>query len=373
MYKYRIHRHWPNKQHTAHCSDYVPIKEESSSMVVRTFFAYHRKTKEDVVIKLIERGKTVSSTVREEILLHHSCYGNPSFAQLKDIFLTENYLALVMEFVPGTNLARKIRMDGPFCEDDAKAIFWQLTTAVEFLHGFGTKTSRDIHLDNVILETNVDKGSSMYEFSARGMHAVLQEFLYAHSSQVTSDPREAFKSLPYTPPELLADADDGRSATFPSDVWRLGICLFKLVTGFFPFERPGDGSTSYRTVPVVISRIAKMDYEVPENLSESLKDLLKKIFVSKPNDRITIQEIRSHEWFQEARTQATTVEDIQRRMAKSTCPITVAQIEKIIEIAAHPMSVANSKSIDDIADALINEEDSRDQIEELTLRESDTI
>lgn len=335
-------------------------------MVVRTFFAYHRNTEEDVVIKLIERGKTVSSTVREEILLHRSCYANPSFARLRDIFLTENYLALVMDFVSGINLARKLRMDGPFCEEDAKAIFWQLATAVEFLHRFGTKTSRDIHLDKVILETNIDKGSPMYKFSARGMHAVLQEFLYSHSSQVTSDPREAFKSLPYTPPELLGDADAvvGRSIIFPSDVWRLGICLFKLVTGFFPFERPGDGPTSYRSVPVVISRIAKMDYEVPENLSETLKDLFKKIFISEPNDRITIQEILAHEWLQNASI-PTTVEDTQ--MATCTCPIAVEQIDKIVEIAAQHMSMANSKSIDDIADAVIDEEDSRDQIEELTL------
>jgi hypothetical protein len=45
-------------------SRYIPVKDESRNMVVRTYFALEKNTKEEVVIKCLERGKVRCLNVR---------------------------------------------------------------------------------------------------------------------------------------------------------------------------------------------------------------------------------------------------------------------------------------------------------------------
>lgn len=49
----------------------------------------------------------------------------------------------------------------------------------------------------------------------------------------------------------------------------------------------------------IVAKIMKLDYRIPDklNLSSSVKHLLARIFVKDPTKRITIAEIKTHEWY----------------------------------------------------------------------------
>ena len=49
----------------------------------------------------------------------------------------------------------------------------------------------------------------------------------------------------------------------------------------------------------IVAKIMKLDYRIPDklNLSVSVKDLLGRIFVKDPSKRITIAEIKQHNWY----------------------------------------------------------------------------
>lgn len=49
----------------------------------------------------------------------------------------------------------------------------------------------------------------------------------------------------------------------------------------------------------IVGKIMALEYKIPEklNLSDSVKDLLGRIFVKDPEHRITIAEIKKHEWY----------------------------------------------------------------------------
>ena len=49
----------------------------------------------------------------------------------------------------------------------------------------------------------------------------------------------------------------------------------------------------------IVAKIMALDYSIPEKLqlSDSVKDLLSRIFVKDPERRITIPEIKQHEWY----------------------------------------------------------------------------
>jgi serine/threonine protein kinase len=48
-----------------------------------------------------------------------------------------------------------------------------------------------------------------------------------------------------------------------------------------------------------VGKILALDYKIPDKLqlSDSVKDLLSKIFVTDPNARISIAGIKAHEWY----------------------------------------------------------------------------
>jgi serine/threonine protein kinase len=49
----------------------------------------------------------------------------------------------------------------------------------------------------------------------------------------------------------------------------------------------------------IVAKIMALDYTIPEklNLSDSVKDLISCIFVKDPAKRITIPQIKEHEWY----------------------------------------------------------------------------
>ena len=279
-------------------------------------------TKERLVIKAIERGKTCNPAVLSELRLHHSSFGHPYIADLKDAFLTQNYLCIAMSYAPGDDLDTIIKTKGPLTEDMARRVFQQILLAVHFLHQSGF-VNRDIRTKNIMLDEN------------EGRHIVkLTDFLYGRHDQINSDPRAAFASLPYTSPELLTGAsksDVGESA----NVWELGVSLYKLVVGRFPFEREGDGHTTYRTVPMVISRISTVDYSIPDTLSPALRDLLGRIFVVSVRERISLEDIMAHPWVNTSEWPATPA-SIAQIMKDVTCPVSQDVLDGVIKGSVNP-------------------------------------
>lgn len=71
--------------------------------------------------------------------------------------------------------------------------------------------------------------------------------LRSKSEQINSDPNSALGSLPYTAPEVLSNTmRHGHQA----DVWSLGVALYKMCVGRYPFERPEDAADARTAVQV---------------------------------------------------------------------------------------------------------------------------
>ena len=86
----------------------------------------------------------------------------------------------------------------------------------------------------------------------------------------------------------------------------LRIVYDKFLGGGILFEEASicvpvaDRVFSYRTdFQKTVQRIIALDYKIPEKLqlSDSVKDLLAKIFVKDPAERIDIAGIKQHEWY----------------------------------------------------------------------------
>lgn len=216
--------------------EYVPVREMHAPVLGQVFLARRASDGAAVVVKTVERGPTVSSHVRAELLVHARCEGHPHVLQLLDVFLTDTHLALVMQRVAGGSLADCVTARGALPEPVARRFFQQYVAALGFLHSLGAEF-REPRLDCKLLAPGPDAGPG----ADAGAVVKVQDFAYSKTEQINSDPNAALGSLPYTAPEVLANRIDSRRAV---DVWGAGVGLYRMALGTFPFERAEDGTRS---------------------------------------------------------------------------------------------------------------------------------
>lgn len=90
----------------------------------------------------------------------------------------------------------------------------------------------------------------------------------------------------YVAPEVLADEGyDGAMA----DTWSIGVILYVFMAGFLPFDEA--------TMTALFRKIQTADFSYPSWFDDEIKDLLGKILVVNPAERISIREIMLHSWW----------------------------------------------------------------------------
>lgn len=165
-------------------------------------------------------------------------------------------------------------------ERKAKDVIAQLQSAVEYCHR-NLIAHRDIKLDNILI---ADKDKLVVKLADFG----LSNFINPESNHFTF-----CGTLNYAAPEIIMNDDNGYDP-MKVDVWSLGVVIYVMIAGRFPWE--GKSVVADAThIASCINFPQKFKINYPDFFSEDLKDLLGKIF-RKPEDRMTVIEIKQHPW-----------------------------------------------------------------------------
>ena len=96
----------------------------------------------------------------------------------------------------------------------------------------------------------------------------------------------------YCSPELLRKEDyDG----IKSDIYSLGVCLYCMVTGQFPWNI----ENTQRMIEVILQNA----YSIPGYVSPQCSDLIRRLMALNPADRPSHEEILNHPWFNILKTE----------------------------------------------------------------------
>jgi polo-like kinase 1 len=132
---------------------------------------------------------------------------------------------------------------------------------------------RDLKLGNLFVSDN--------------MELKIGDFGLATTIQYEGERKHTICGTPnYIAPEILEGKSNGHS--YEVDYWAIGVIMYTMLFGRPPFETD-DVKETYK-------RIQNLDYSLPQHIyvAEEAKDLIKKILVINPHDRINIEAIRNH-------------------------------------------------------------------------------
>jgi 5'-AMP-activated protein kinase catalytic alpha subunit len=74
-----------------------------------------------------------------------------------------------------------------------------------------------------------------------------------------------------------------------TDIWSSGVILYAMVAGFLPFEDPKTSN--------LYKKIIAGEFKIPKFLSTDCAHLLTKILEVRPENRYSIEDIKSHPWY----------------------------------------------------------------------------
>jgi len=227
------------------------------------YAATHVELQETVAIKmltpeLIEREEVVVRFVREARAA--AKIKNEHAVRVIDVGkLPDGIPYMIMEFLEGEDLEHVIAARGALPLKDAVGYIAESAIALSEAHRLGI-VHRDIKPANLFLATR-SNGSRVVKVLDFGISKVANDSALGGSGATRT---EAVMGTPmYMSPEQLRSS---RDVDARADVWSLGVVLYELLTGTFPFEG--------ESLPVLYSSILGLPYKP---LRERRPDLPKAI------------------------------------------------------------------------------------------------
>ena len=168
------------------------------------------------------------------------------------------------------NLQHHVIREKRLSEKDTLVVFYNVIKIVERLHGRNV-VHRDLKLGNIVLNQR-SKKVTLTNFCL-GKHLMNE--------------RDMLKDQRGSPAYISPDVLSGKPYLGkPSDMWALGVVLFTMLYGQFPF---------YDSVPQeLFSKIKSAEYTIPDDgrVSEDTKSVIRKLLLTDPSKRLTASEVR---------------------------------------------------------------------------------
>lgn len=186
------------------------------------------------------------------------------------VIKTPAEIIMVLEYAGG-ELFDYIVQNGRMKEAEARRFFQQMICAVEYCHRHKI-VHRDLKPENLLLDDNLN-----VKIADFGLSNIMTDGNFLKTSCGSPN---------YAAPEVI----NGKLYAGPEvDVWSCGVILYVLLAGRLPFDDDH--------IPSLFAKIAKGSYTVPQWMAPGAVELIRKMLVVNPVQRVTIEEIRDDPWF----------------------------------------------------------------------------
>jgi serine/threonine protein kinase len=222
----------------------------------------------------------VRARFRREAQLMFQLGAHPNIVRATDLVESPDHLALVIDFIPGGDLAQALeRRPGPLTWAAAWAILQPILSAVAFAHERQV-VHRDLKPENVLLAR--DGAAPVPMVTDFGIARII-------GSEGATRTNSTMGTACYGAPEQFRNAKDvGAEA----DVWALGMLAWRLVTGQLPVDP--DDSVALIKVYEGVTPIPRLT-NVPDHVANAIQAALSVDPSQRPRDARVLTKLLSPE------------------------------------------------------------------------------
>uniref|UniRef100_A0A7C9E7N8 non-specific serine/threonine protein kinase n=1 Tax=Opuntia streptacantha TaxID=393608 RepID=A0A7C9E7N8_OPUST len=229
--------------------------------------------------KSISKRKLISKEdvedVRREIQIMHHLAGHKNIVTIKGAYEDPLYVHIVMELCSGGELFDRIIQRGHYSERKAAELTRIIVGVVETCHSLGVM-HRDLKPENFLLVNKDD------DFSLKAIDFGLSVFFKPGQTFT-----EVVGSPYYVAPEVLM-----KHYGPEADVWTAGVILYILLSGVPPFW----AETQQGIFDAVLKGHIDFESDPWPIISDSAKDLIRKMLCMRPSERLTAHQVLCHPW-----------------------------------------------------------------------------
>uniref|UniRef100_A0A7S0NUL0 Protein kinase domain-containing protein n=1 Tax=Calcidiscus leptoporus TaxID=127549 RepID=A0A7S0NUL0_9EUKA len=200
-----------------------------------------------------------------------------------------------LELATGGDLFDRLTDAGSLTEGSTRPYAVGLLSALNHCHCKGL-VHRDVKLDNVLLSAEDPFGVKLIDFGLAVQVPLKDDGSFLPDHRIY----DGVGTKSYKAPEIFAPRS-GYEAP-PVDSWALGITLFSLLAGFFPFDQANGADWRYTQFTQGVRGDASAcdvlfaTYKRACTFSAPCKQLLDGLLCADPKARLSVRAAAEHEW-----------------------------------------------------------------------------
>lgn len=197
-------------------------------------------------------------------------------------FQDESSLYFLLEYAPNGDFLSVMKKYGSLSEECTRYYSAQIIDGIKYLHSRGI-IHRDIKPENILLDK--DMKVKITDFGTAKILDPKDPSEDPPKYNLLTRSKSFVGTAEYVSPELLNDS----YADARSDIWAFGCIVFQMIAGKPPFK----ATNEYLT----FQKVMKVQYAFTAGFPVVIRDLVKRILLKAPEQRLSIPQIQKHHFF----------------------------------------------------------------------------